>query len=121
MSGLTSYESQLLLARAIVELAEGKEGPGVTHARNLVALADAGINRDPYALQSPKPAPKPLSAEALTNDRMDGRPDRKKPKPTPIPGVGGQTNSGLDRLLRRKAKNAPVCLSLGDERVKRGS
>ena len=37
MTGLTQYESALLLARAITELARGEtSGPGIAHARSLV-------------------------------------------------------------------------------------
>lgn len=69
---ITHHESLLLLASAVVEVADGQPGPGLAYARDLVALADAGLLTDPSALRDPVPARKPPnSGDALTNADLD--------------------------------------------------
>lgn len=79
---LTRTQTEVLLARAIVELADGSAGPGVAHAHSIVALADKGLLPDPTALPQPKGSGKALSAgDALTNGQLDrGNPATVKPK-----------------------------------------
>jgi len=74
MSGLTSYEERLLLARGLVELSEGVlSGPGLAWAKRMLALDASGVTRDPTLPPSPpEKQPVPLRVEPLTNDQLDG-------------------------------------------------
>jgi hypothetical protein len=84
MGGFTSLQSDLLLAQAIVEVLDGKDdGPGIRHARALVALHNSGRIADPSALPSPPPAPQkePRLTNVITNrdlDQPQGKQKRKR-------------------------------------------
>jgi len=68
---LTSYQSEILIARAVLEALDGTPGQGVQHCRSIVALAEAGMN-DPSALPQPIPTPRaPNTAEVITNASLD--------------------------------------------------
>jgi hypothetical protein len=91
MAGLTAYEADVLLARALVELADGiTDGPGMAHARSMVAMADARLSKDPSALGQPKreqKAPNPLQ-DVLTNRVLDGLEQPPTPRQAPtLPGT----------------------------------
>jgi hypothetical protein len=85
MAAITEFESRLLLARAICEIAAGEPGPGVAHARNLVSLAESGRIVDPYAQQRdvPKGPVVPFEAKrTITNADLDGRVNQAHTGPT---------------------------------------
>jgi hypothetical protein len=109
MSGFTSHESQILLARAIVEIIDGTPGLGVAHARSLVRLADAGMTYDPSQLpRPPASATKALDRHnaIVTNETM-GRPPGQPP-PMPVSPPGTTTNTDFDEKLARASKAAEV-------------
>jgi hypothetical protein len=87
--GLTSYQADVLLAHAIIELSEGRtDGPGLAHARSLVALADAGVSSDPHGLRNPPPTPKaPNLADVITNKSIDGPAPATPRRHAPMPGT----------------------------------
>jgi hypothetical protein len=71
MPGITSYEADLLLARAIVEVLEGKPGAGVAHAKNMITLADAGMSADPNALPHAQPEQRrPSMGDVITTETL---------------------------------------------------
>ena len=80
MAGLTQHESSVLLARAIVEAFDGKEGPGMAHARYLVSQDDSGNLRDPYRLRDPEPQPTAFNGKPLTNRVLDCGPEELPPQ-----------------------------------------
>jgi hypothetical protein len=101
MSGLTSHQSALLIAKAICELADKHPGDGVAHCRWLTRQSELGLTIDPYGLEAlaPRRAPKaPSSSEVLTNRRLDNLEKAEAARP-PIDVPGVLTNSSLDREL----------------------
>jgi hypothetical protein len=100
MPGLTAHESQILLARAIVEIVDGNPGAGVAYARNLAVLQDAGVLGDPHGLRQPPPTPKPPSlGEVITNRDLDN----PRPETTRRAPLREGTNAWFDAILRRRA------------------
>jgi hypothetical protein len=75
MSGLTEFQADVLRARALVEVAEGRtDGQGLQFVRNYLAMVDAGQLQDPSVPRSPVVKPlKRIDPRPLTNDVLDGR------------------------------------------------
>jgi hypothetical protein len=88
MPGPTAYEAQILLARAIVEVADGDPGVGVGYARKLAVLQDASSLGDPHGLRQPPPTPKaPNLADVITNRSIDNPEPQRPVRPRLMPGT----------------------------------
>jgi hypothetical protein len=97
MTGTTIDESLKLLAKAVVELSEGKtDGPGMSHCRSAVALA--ALDGDPRTAGLPSPPSQvaPSTMEPLTNEMLDGMAPRPRAQPVISPG----TNEAFDLELQ---------------------
>jgi hypothetical protein len=103
MSAPTQHESVLLLARAIVELADDAPGEGVRHARYLVRAAEEGKIIDPTSVAAIAPTPrrKIPRRPVLTNALLQGIESIEGPRePVDLPGC--LTNESVDRALAKQ-------------------
>ncbi len=98
--GLTPHEERVAIARAVCELADAlehgelpAERPGISTARNIVALAEAGYYRDDWD-RLPEPPKRPKQPPKPPRDAHQLEPD-PPPAPGPAPLTAGMLTNAL--------------------------